>query len=143
MCKYVIVIAVIAGQDVDGHFCTTLNLPAGLLSTYCVCQYTHKPINQLLPIIGRQLTSDKNFVGVQHYFPEGCKLLGMYFGCYGSVQPHSVTYLELLRNTTIIMCLLLACMLCPLLLSSTSVRGFHLVMRFLYKLGVRRNFTTL
>ena len=29
--------------------------------------YTHKPINQLLPIIGRQLTSDKKFVGVQHY----------------------------------------------------------------------------
>ena len=65
MCKYVIVITVIARQDVDGHFGTTLNLPAGLLTHY-VCQYTNKPINQLLPIIGRQLTSDKNFVGVQH-----------------------------------------------------------------------------
>ena len=62
-----IAITVIAGQDVDGHFGTTLNLPAGLLSTCYVCQYTHKPINQLLPIICRQLTGDKNFVGVQHY----------------------------------------------------------------------------
>ena len=25
------------------------------------------PINWLLPIIGRQITSDKNFVDVQHY----------------------------------------------------------------------------
>ena len=32
MCIYVIVITVIARQDVDGHFGTTLNLPAGLLS---------------------------------------------------------------------------------------------------------------
>ena len=32
MCKYVIVITVIARQDVDGHFGTTLNLPAGLLT---------------------------------------------------------------------------------------------------------------
>ena len=60
MCKYVIVITVIARQDVDGHFGATLNLPAGLLSAYYVCQYRHKPINCLLPIIGRQLTSDKN-----------------------------------------------------------------------------------
>ena len=60
MCKYVIVITVTARQDVDGHFGTALNL---LVNTY-----THKPISQLLPIIGRQLTGDKNFVGVQHYF---------------------------------------------------------------------------
>ena len=66
MCKYVIVITFITRQDVDGHFGTTLNLPAGMLRSYYVCQYTHKPINQLLLIIGRQLTSDKNFVGVQH-----------------------------------------------------------------------------
>ena len=32
MCKYVIVITVIARQDVDGHFGNTLNLPAGLLT---------------------------------------------------------------------------------------------------------------
>ena len=32
MCKYVIVITVIARQDVDGHFGATLNLPAGLLT---------------------------------------------------------------------------------------------------------------
>ena len=32
MCKYVIVITVIARQDADGHFGTTLNLPAGLLT---------------------------------------------------------------------------------------------------------------
>ena len=51
MCKYVIVITVIVRQDVDGHFGSTLNLPAVLLCTYYVCQYTHKPINQLLPII--------------------------------------------------------------------------------------------
>ena len=37
-------------------------------TTHYVCQYTNKPINQLLPIIGRQLTGDKNFVGVQHYY---------------------------------------------------------------------------
>ena len=66
MCKYVIIITIIARQDVDGHFGTTLNLPAGLLSTYYVCQYTHKPINRLLLFIDRQLTGDKNFVGIQH-----------------------------------------------------------------------------
>ena len=71
MCKYLIVKSVIARQDVDGHFGTTLNLPAGLLSTYYVCQYTRKLINQLLPIIGRQLTGDKNFVSVQHYYHYG------------------------------------------------------------------------
>ena len=71
MCKYVNVITVIARQYVDGHFGTTINLPAGLLSTYYVCQYTHKPFNQSLPIIGRQLTSDKKFVGVQHYYSSG------------------------------------------------------------------------
>ena len=38
MCKYVIVITVIARQDVDGHFGTTLNIPAGLLSTCYVRQ---------------------------------------------------------------------------------------------------------
>ena len=32
MCKYVIVITVIARQDVDGHFGTTLKLPAAMLS---------------------------------------------------------------------------------------------------------------
>ena len=32
MCKYVIVITVIARQDVNGHFGTTLNLLAGLLT---------------------------------------------------------------------------------------------------------------
>ena len=32
MCKYVIVITVIARQDVDGYFGTTLKLPAGWLS---------------------------------------------------------------------------------------------------------------
>ena len=32
MCKYVIVITVIARQDVVGHFGITLNLPAGLLT---------------------------------------------------------------------------------------------------------------
>ena len=32
MCKYVIIITVIARQDVDGHLGTTLNLPAGLLT---------------------------------------------------------------------------------------------------------------
>ena len=48
------------------HFGTTLNLSAGLLSTYYICQYTNKPINWLLSIIGKQLTGDKNFVGVQH-----------------------------------------------------------------------------
>ena len=32
MCKYVIVTTVIAKQDGDGHFGTTLNLSAGLLS---------------------------------------------------------------------------------------------------------------
>ena len=56
MCKYVIVTTVIARQDVDGHFGTTLNHPAGLLCVYYVCQYTHKLIKWLLPIISRQLT---------------------------------------------------------------------------------------
>ena len=38
---YVIVITVIARQDVDGHFGTTLNLPAGLLNTLlCLPIYT-------------------------------------------------------------------------------------------------------
>ena len=32
MCKYMIVLTVIARQDADGHFGTTLNLSAGLLS---------------------------------------------------------------------------------------------------------------
>ena len=32
MCKYVIVKTVIARQDVDGYFGTTLNLAAGLLT---------------------------------------------------------------------------------------------------------------
>ena len=67
MYKYVIVITVIARQDIDGHFGTTLNLPTGLLSTIMSDTiHTNKLINQLLSIIGRQLTNDKNFVGVQH-----------------------------------------------------------------------------
>ena len=33
MCKYVIAITVIARQDVDDHFGTTLILPAGLFSS--------------------------------------------------------------------------------------------------------------
>jgi len=33
MCKYVIVITVIAREDVDGHFGTTLMLPVGIFNT--------------------------------------------------------------------------------------------------------------
>ena len=49
MCKYVIVITVIARQDVD---------PATL-------HYT-QPINQYCLIIARQFTGDKNLAGVQY-----------------------------------------------------------------------------
>ena len=33
MCKYVLVIAVIVRQDVDGHFGTTIRLPKGMFSS--------------------------------------------------------------------------------------------------------------
>ena len=46
MCKYVIVITVIARQDVDGHFGTTLNFPAGLLS-HITCTSANIQSNQL------------------------------------------------------------------------------------------------
>ena len=62
MCKYVIVITVIARQDVDGHFGTTLNLPAGLLTHIMSANIQTNQLTgycQLLAIIGRQLTSDK------------------------------------------------------------------------------------
>ena len=44
MCKYVIVITVIARQDVDGHFGTTLNLPAGLLLCLPIYTQTIEPV---------------------------------------------------------------------------------------------------
>ena len=49
MCKYVIVITVILRRDVDGHFGTTLNLPAGLLSIIMsanITVFTQKPVNR-------------------------------------------------------------------------------------------------
>ena len=53
MYKYVIVITVIARQDIDGHFGTTLNLPAGLLSTIMsVTIHTNKLINYCQLLVG-------------------------------------------------------------------------------------------
>ena len=51
MCKYVIVITVIARQDVDGHFGNTLNLPAGLLTRVLSANIQTNQLNRLLPII--------------------------------------------------------------------------------------------
>ena len=48
MCKYVIVITVFARQDVDGHFGTTLKLPAGMLSTIMSANTTVLHGNQLI-----------------------------------------------------------------------------------------------
>ena len=47
MCKYVIVITVIARQDVYGHFGTTLKLPAGMLSIIMSANTTVLHRNQL------------------------------------------------------------------------------------------------
>ena len=66
MCKYVIVITVIARQDVDGHFGTTLNLPAGLLTRIMSANIQTNQLTGYCQLLVRQLTGDKNFVGVQH-----------------------------------------------------------------------------
>ena len=68
MCKYVIVKTVIARQDVDGYFGTTLNLSAGLLTRIMSANMSANiQTNQLTgycQLLVGNLTSDKNFVGV-------------------------------------------------------------------------------